>query len=297
MTKDEWKKLLKESFPDEVQGYKRGDTVPSDVPYMEEFPPFITKDKVVASLNNLVIRQMLSNDKQLKAGYESADKNINDTLTAFKSNITAKRAANHTLTLQGDVTGSATFNNDSNITVTTTDKALNTFKTDINAKRAANHTLTLKGDVTGSATFNNDSNITVTTANKTVAKGMIVMWYGNANAVPNGWALCNGSNGTPDLRNRFIIGAGSSYGLGATGGEVNHTLTYNEMPSHKHIIPWGETGSEGAWWGTYGNDDLWGLDAESCDWNNSWRYTSPEGGGQAHNNMPPYYGLYFIMKL
>ena len=251
MTKDEWEELLKESFPDEVQGYKRGDTVPSDVPYMEEFPPFIAKDKVIYTLINLVIRQMLSNDKQLKAGYESSGKDIADSLSTFMASINAKRATSHTLTLQGDVTGSTTFNNDSNITVTTT--------------------------------------------NKTVAKGMIVMWYGNANAVPNGWALCNGSNGTPDLRNRFIIGAGSSYGLGATGGEVNHTLTYNEMPSHKHIIPWGENGGFNPPYGKYGNADNYG--SGDSDGDNYWCYSSPEGGGQAHNNMPPYYGLYFIMKL
>ena len=124
MTKDEWKELLKEAFPDEVQGYKRGDTVPSDVPYMEEFPPFIIKDKVVASLINLVIRQMLSNDKQLKAGYESSGKDIADSLSTFMASINAKRATSHTLTLQGDVTGSTTFNNDSNITVTTTNKTV-----------------------------------------------------------------------------------------------------------------------------------------------------------------------------
>lgn len=250
MTKDEWKKILKEAFPDEVQGYKRGDTVPSDAPYMEEFPPFISKDKVIYTLINLVIRQMLSNDKEIKAGYESADKSIASDLSSFMSTINTKRSARHTLTLQGDVTGSSTFTNDSNITVTTT--------------------------------------------NKTIAKGMIVMWYGNANAVPNGWALCNGSNGTPDLRNRFIIGAGSSYGLGATGGEVNHTLTESEIPAHKHIVPWGEAHDTDAWWGTYGSN-LYG--AGSSDNDNMWRYTSPIGGGQAHNNMPPYYGLYFIMKL
>lgn len=248
MTKDEWKKILKEAFPDEVQGYKRGDTVPSDAPYMEDFPPFISKDKVIYTLINLVIRQMLSNDKELKAGYESADKTLTDLVSS------------------------------------------------INTRRGQSHTLTLQGDVTGSSTFTNESNITVTTTNKTVAKGMIVMWYGNANAIPNGWVICNGSNGTPDLRDRFVIGAGGNYGLGWTGGEASHTLSVDEMPAHKHVMPWGETGEYfNPPWGRYGNGNLHGSGESDSD--NYWAYSSPTGGSKAHNNMPPYYGLYFIMKL
>ena len=48
--------------------------------------------------------------------------------------------------------------------------------------------------------------------------GGIIMWSGTIAAIPTGWALCNGSNGTPDLRDRFVIGAGSTYAVGATGG-------------------------------------------------------------------------------
>ena len=51
-----------------------------------------------------------------------------------------------------------------------------------------------------------------------VPSGVIMMWSGAANAIPSGYILCDGSNGTPDLRNRFVIGAGSNYAVGATGG-------------------------------------------------------------------------------
>ena len=51
-----------------------------------------------------------------------------------------------------------------------------------------------------------------------VPSGVVMMWSGAANAIPSGYVICDGSNGTPDLRNRFVIGAGSNYAVGATGG-------------------------------------------------------------------------------
>ena len=67
-----------------------------------------------------------------------------------------------------------------------------------------------------------------------VPSGIICMWSGESTAIPSGWNLCDGSNGTPDLRDRFIVGAGSTYKVKDTGGEATHTLTVNEMPSHNH---------------------------------------------------------------
>ena len=67
-----------------------------------------------------------------------------------------------------------------------------------------------------------------------VPSGIICMWSGESTAIPSGWHLCDGEEGTPDLRDRFIVGAGSTYEVGNTGGEATHTLTVNEMPSHNH---------------------------------------------------------------
>jgi len=58
-------------------------------------------------------------------------------------------------------------------------------------------------------------------------RGMIMQWYGASNAVPSGWGLCDGTNGTPDLRNKFVVGAGSTYTMGTTGGSTSSTNNVN----------------------------------------------------------------------
>lgn len=63
-----------------------------------------------------------------------------------------------------------------------------------------------------------------------VPTGIICMWSGAIGAIPSGWALCDGANGTPNLRDRFIVGAGSAYGVGATGGQNEIT----SVPAHTH---------------------------------------------------------------
>lgn len=117
--------------------------------------------------------------------------------------------------------------------------------------------------------------------------GGIIIWSGLQSDIPTNWQLCDGTNGTPDLRNRFVVGAGSSYNVGSKGGEATHTLTVNEMPSHNHGLP---TAAR------YGNIDcIYGTDAEELMYDViSTNYT---GGSQPHNNLPPYYALCYIMKI
>lgn len=90
-------------------------------------------------------------------------------------------------------------------------------------------------------------------------RGIITMWFGATNAVPSGWALCDGNNGTPNLKDRFIVGAGQSYGVGNTGGNITQTpsvwtnaagtgiqvagtaINESQMPWHTHS---GSVGSD-----------------------------------------------------
>lgn len=68
-----------------------------------------------------------------------------------------------------------------------------------------------------------------------IPAGLICMWSGSSFNIPSGWALCNGNNNTPDLRDKFVLGA-SNYTVGATGGEKEVTLTVAQIPSHSHDI-------------------------------------------------------------
>lgn len=76
-----------------------------------------------------------------------------------------------------------------------------------------------------------------------VPSGIITLWSGAISAVPIGWTFCNGSNGTPDLRDRFVVGAGTSYAVGATGGANTVTLDATMIPGHTHTVT--ATGTSG----------------------------------------------------
>lgn len=136
-----------------------------------------------------------------------------------------------------------------------------------------------------------------------VPKGLICMWSGST--VPSGWYLCNGSNGTPDLRDRFIVGSGGSYAIGDKGGEASHSLTKEEMAKHSHIVNLsGSASLRTSGIGVQGSTQT--VVNTSTDSGSRWNYTTvsisgecdcaESGEGQPHENRPPYYALAFIMK-
>ena len=70
-----------------------------------------------------------------------------------------------------------------------------------------------------------------------IPTGAIIMWSGDSSSLPTGWALCDGSQGTPDLQGRFIVGTGNGYSSGNTGGTATNNLAHNHtVNSHNHSI-------------------------------------------------------------
>lgn len=139
-----------------------------------------------------------------------------------------------------------------------------------------------------------------------VPSGTIVLWSGSVASIPTGWVLCNGSNSTPDLRNRFVVGAGSTYAVGATGGSADaivvshtHTATVTD-PGHSHgVSPSGVKGynsSSGGSAGLYNGGETFSTISTNSATTGITVSNSTTGSSGTNANLPPYYALCYIMK-
>jgi hypothetical protein len=176
---------------------------------------------------------------------------------------------------------------------------------------------------------------TAPTVSNTVPSGLIAIWSGSVGSIPLGWTLCNGQNGTPDLRNSFILGAGNTYAVGATGGSTDsivtsHTHTFSVSstgsgttssgnasisdPGHNHSTIKGNAGTADSDFFSYtGSTGFQGTSTNGMntattgitDSGHTHAFSvSTSGSGTTANtgvsgtnaNMPPYYSLAFIMK-
>jgi hypothetical protein len=157
-----------------------------------------------------------------------------------------------------------------------------------------------------------------------VPAGVITMWSGSSASIPAGWTLCNGSNGTPDLRSRFVVGATGTWAVGATGGESSttsdsqgahthtgdtgsHVLTTSEIPSHTHTFTVNALNSDSQGQGalTGGSSNTGGSPDGTFSGTTA---ATGSGGGHTHSissdgahthsvtTLPPFYSLCFIMK-
>src|SRR5262249_21411066 len=143
--------------------------------------------------------------------------------------------------------------------------------------------------------------------------GTIVMWYGDAKTIPDGWALCDGSNGTPNLKDRVLVAAGGKYNPAETGGQDSVKLAVENLPAHNHT---GTTSLSGAHYhqgkldtGSGGSGGSALMPSGGNFVMNEWYTTetssehshtvtvSSSGDAKAMENRPAYYAVYFIMKV
>jgi hypothetical protein len=141
--------------------------------------------------------------------------------------------------------------------------------------------------------------------------GGIIIWSGSAAAIPAGWLLCNGTSSTPDLRDRFVVGAGSTYAVGATGGSADavavshtHTASTNTTGAHTHTeyvngVDQDRVDAVGYYVsGTnVGNGNRAANTSTGSAGDHSHTVTVDSAGVSGTNaNLPPYYALCYIMK-
>ena len=148
-----------------------------------------------------------------------------------------------------------------------------------------------------------------------VPTGAILLWSGSTGSIPATWFLCDGTNGTPDLRNSFVVGAGSTYAVNATGGTadavvVSHTHTATSTsavtdPTHFHFEASAAGGSDNP---AVSNTIIpsAGIGYTAANFRTSYASTgitvattttnTTAGVSGTNANLPPYYALAYIMK-
>ena len=219
--------------------------------------------------------------------YDLVTKDTSQTLTGQKTFTQAVIASGG---VTGNVTGTLTGSITGNSATAT--------------KLATARTFTIAGGLSASASFDGSADVTLTVG-QSIPSGVILMWSGAVESIPSGWYLCNGSNGTPNLLDRFVIGAGSGYGVGATGGSkdaiaVSHNHTYSGTTSTQGAQGLGYVGT------SYVSDTSGGgsranpygptyatVNAHSHTFSGT---TDTSGSSGTNANLPPYYALCFIMK-
>ena len=171
--------------------------------------------------------------------------------------------------------------------------------TTINSTLTVNNAVT----VTGNISAKNDTIAAKTFVGYgTIPIGGIIMWSGIT--PPDGWELCDGTGGRPDLKGRFIVGYNSAdtdyNSMGNTGGQRAVILTTSQIPNHSHDITVETYGDYDLSNGGAKRTAVSGLGGTSWQGGGTVRgniSTNPNIGGSSHENRPPYYVLAFIMRV
>lgn len=269
---------------------------------------------------------IIEGNLEVKAGTGASSSNGDLTIdgtTSLKGNTSLGDATDDITIIKGPITANNTF----------TVGGTTTLKGDTTLGDSVDDITTIKGPVTAESNLSIGGSLKVgTVENASVPAGVIVMWSGAIDAIPAGWALCNGetpqgeSNPTPNLSGRFIVGYDvsnedyddiSSFN-NRTGGSDDRALTISNMPSHTHKIRGSDTNDDnnggwvpqnngGAYTSTNGTKynqprpkvELKGSESDlSTDRPSKDVYiTETSGSGDTFDNRPAYYVLAYIIKL
>lgn len=133
------------------------------------------------------------------------------------------------------------------------------------------------------------------TPSESLPIGSVIMWAGTLETIPTGWHLCDGTEGTIDLRGMFALGAGGTYSLGDSGGSEEVTLTLAQMPRHAHAATYYiGNGGTNRFYTNSSASAVMRYANSSADISDR---TTEDGNSQPHPNMPPYKALYYIQKI
>lgn len=228
---------------------------------------------------------------------------LRDASGAFSAGIiTAALVGNVLGTLTGNVVGNVTGNVTGNIngTVGGATPAAGAFTTlSASGNTTMTNTLTVNASVgtAGQSLLSRGAGLSPQWGASFVT-GMIMLWSGSIVSIPTGWLICDGTNSTPDLRDRFVVGAGTTYAVNATGGSANavvpsHTHSITD-PGHLHTQTGYTTGvpqSNGA--NQYSVVTPYTLNTGSAFTGIT---VASAGVSPTNANLPPYLALAYIMK-
>jgi microcystin-dependent protein len=250
----------------------------------------------------------------LLTGAVKINSNFSELYNALGNGSTINFTQNRTITAGDGLTGGGDLSADRTLSVNNTVVRTSGTQTIGGSKTFSSGIIISSGGLTASS-----QTITAGTfvGNGTIPIGGIIMWSGTIANIPTGWALCDGTNSTPDLRNRFIVGAHSGVGIGTvattgpgfdnitgtlnanytpgnTGGETAHKLTVAELASHNHSP---QNNPNKNFWIDNAPNNFQVTTSSSGVWlSYGGNITTSTGEDKYHENRPPYYALAFIMR-
>ena len=230
----------------------------------------------------------------LTSGDDATIRNLTGVAVTFSGNATVSGNALVTgnLTVNGTQTSinSATLNiGDNNIILNSDETGTPSQNGGVTIERGTSNNVEIRwNETTDKWQLTNDgttyADISTLTAGDAIPSGCILIWSGLTNSIPTGWSLCDGTGSTPDLRDRFVVGASLGYAINATGGSANAIVVDHTHGVGNYAASTNNTGDHSHGDGNYSTSNT-GNHSHSFSANTN--SNTGNAGGHSHNaNMP-----------